>query len=91
VLTYRTGIELLPYLWMLCGAFAFAIMGAFAHALKNVCYWQVVAIARSILPLCLAAALAHSAGEKLVFRGPRSLWVRSIAGSVSLICRSPRC
>ncbi len=76
---------MLPYLWMLCGAFAFAIMGAFAHALGKVCYWQVVALTRSILPLCFAAILAHSVGEKLVFRGPRSLWVRSIAGSVSLV------
>lgn len=76
---------MLPYLWMLCGAFAFAIMGAFAYALRETCEWQVVALARSIVPLCIAAWLAHAAGVKLVFRGPRSLWVRSIAGSISLI------
>ena len=76
---------MLPYLWMLSGAFAFAIMGAFAYALREVCEWQVVALARSIVPLCVAAYLARSAGVTLVFRGPRSLWVRSIAGSVSLI------
>jgi len=71
---------------MLCGAFAFAIMGAFAFALREFCEWQVVALARSIVPLCAAAFLARSAGVALVFRGPRSLWVRSIAGSISLIC-----
>ncbi|MGE5193364.1 MAG: DMT family transporter [Deltaproteobacteria bacterium] len=79
------GIELLPYLWMLCGAFAFAIMGAFAHRLGEVCDWQVVALARSIVPLCVAAFLARSTGATLVLRGSRSLWLRSIAGSVSLV------
>lgn len=70
---------------MLCGAFAFAIMGAFAHALRDGCDWQAVAIGRSLVPLCLAVVLAHRAGEKLVFSGPPSLWVRSIAGSISLV------
>lgn len=76
---------MLPYVWMLCGAFAFAIMGAFARALRHDCEWQVIALARSTIPLCIAALVAHFAGIKLVFRGPRSLWIRSIAGSVSLV------
>lgn len=76
---------MLPYVWMLCGAFAFAIMGALAHALRGECEWQVIAVARSTIPLCIAALVAHFAGIKLVFRGPRSLWIRSIAGSLSLV------
>ncbi len=76
---------MLPYLWMLCGAFAFAVMGAMAHGLSAGCDWQVIALARSAVPLVVAALLARSAGAKLVFHGPRSLWVRSIAGSISLV------
>jgi drug/metabolite transporter (DMT)-like permease len=70
---------------MVCGAFAFSIMGACAHGLGEVCDWQVVALARSVVPLCIAAFLARSTGATLVLRGSRSLWLRSIAGSVSLV------
>ena len=70
---------------MLCGAFAFAIMGAIAFSLSKVCEWQVIALARTIIPLCAAVLLARSTGATLVLCGPRSLWVRSIAGSISLI------
>jgi drug/metabolite transporter (DMT)-like permease len=76
---------LLPYLWMVCGAFAFSVMGACAHGLGDVCDWQVVALARSLVPLCVATCLARSTGATLVLRGSRSLWLRSIAGSVSLV------
>ncbi len=76
---------MLPYLWMVCGAFAFSLMGACAHGLGDVCDWQVVALARSVVPLCVAACLARSTGATLVLRGSRSLWLRSIAGSVSLV------
>src|SRR5215467_1686935 len=70
---------------MVCGAFAFSIMGACAHGLGEACDWQVVALARSIVPLCVATCLARSTGATLVLRGSRSLWLRSIAGSVSLV------
>src|SRR5262249_35802938 len=65
---------------------AFAVMGAIAHCVGEVCDWQAVALARSIIPLIAATALARSSGARLVLHGPRSLWLRSIAGSVSLIC-----
>ncbi|MFO0948659.1 MAG: DMT family transporter [Planctomycetota bacterium] len=35
----------LPYLWMLSGAMAFALMGTIAHALGYVCDWQIIAFA----------------------------------------------
>src|SRR5207253_1566951 len=37
-------------------------------------------------PLVASAALAFASGTRLVFWKPLSLWVRSIAGSVSLVC-----
>jgi drug/metabolite transporter (DMT)-like permease len=70
---------------MLCGSLAFALMGALAHALAARCDWQVIALARSLLPLLLAAALVRRAGARFVFFRPRTLWVRSCAGSISLV------
>jgi drug/metabolite transporter (DMT)-like permease len=75
-----------PYLWMLIGSFAFALMAALAHALGPYCDWQVIALARTGLALVFSLLLAWSAGVPLVFARPRTLWIRSIAGSISLIC-----
>lgn len=74
-----------PFLWMLLGSFCFAIMGGFAHHLGRVCEWPVIALARSVIPVVLGAVLARAAGVRLVFPGPRLLWLRSLAGSCSLL------
>ena len=75
-----------PYIWMLAGAFSFALMGALAHALHARADWTVIALARVAVPLVLSAVAARAAGVPLVFWRPRSLWTRSLAGSVSLVC-----
>jgi drug/metabolite transporter (DMT)-like permease len=75
-----------PYVWMLVGSFCFAWMAAAAHALRFNYDWQVIALARSAIPLILSAALAVLVGARLVLFTPRILWVRSIAGSLSLVC-----
>ena len=86
-MTFRAGLQ--PYLWMLLGSFAFSWMGTLAHHLGSseghALDWQVVAIFRSLLPLVLVGGWALAAGVKLVFWKPRVLWMRSIAGSMSLI------
>jgi drug/metabolite transporter (DMT)-like permease len=61
-------------------------MAAAAHALRWHCDWQIIALARSTIPFVLGAALATLQGARLVLFTPRILWVRSIAGSVSLVC-----
>jgi drug/metabolite transporter (DMT)-like permease len=71
---------------MLVGSFCFAWMAAAAHALRSSYDWQVIALARSSIPLILSAALAVLGGARLVLFTPRILWVRSIAGSFSLVC-----
>ncbi len=71
---------------MLVGQFAFAIMATLAHALKDYCGWQVIAVGRSTIPMVLIALLAWWAHVPLVIFGTRSLWIRSIAGSISLVC-----
>ena len=76
----------LPYLWMLLGAGSFAVMSFLAASLKEECDWQWIAIARTGLAMVFAAGLAVGGGAKLVFFRPRKLWMRSIAGSVSLVC-----
>src|SRR5262249_60082622 len=64
---------------------AFASMGALAHALGGSCTWQVVALARTALPLLLVTPLALAGGARLVVFRPRTLWMRSIAGSFSMM------
>jgi drug/metabolite transporter (DMT)-like permease len=71
---------------MLVGSFFFAWMGTAAYALRFACDWQVIALARSSLALIFAALLATTGGARLVLLSPGILWVRSIAGSVSLVC-----
>jgi drug/metabolite transporter (DMT)-like permease len=61
-------------------------MTALAAALKDECDRQRIAIARTGLAMIFAASLAVAGGAKLVFLRPGKLWVRSIAGSVSLVC-----
>ncbi|MFM7058027.1 MAG: DMT family transporter [Planctomycetota bacterium] len=75
-----------PYLLMLAGAMAFAVMGLFAHAADGHCGWQWVALARSALALLIAASLAGWERTPLVFLRPRTLWIRSLAGSLSVLC-----
>jgi drug/metabolite transporter (DMT)-like permease len=75
-----------PYLWMLAGSLSFTGMAAFASILTRKCDWQAIAIARAGLVAVMAAVLAYLAGAKLVFLRPKRLWIRSIAGSCSMIC-----
>jgi drug/metabolite transporter (DMT)-like permease len=71
---------------MLAGAFFFAVMGAATHALGTRCDWLVVAFVRVLFMFVVTAALAHLAGARLALWTPRTLWVRSLAGSFSLVC-----
>ena len=73
-----------PYVWMLCGCVIFTLMGGLAHDLGATCDWQVIAMARAGLPLTFAAILALLSGTSFVFWSPGILWVRSIAGSLSM-------
>jgi drug/metabolite transporter (DMT)-like permease len=71
---------------MLLGSVSFAVMATMANALTPRCDWQIIALARTVLALIFAALLGYGAGVKFVFLRPRTLWVRSIAGSISLVC-----
>ncbi len=71
---------------MLLGAFAFSAMATLTHALGPTCDWQIVAVSRTGLALTFATLLTLAAGAKLVFLRPGTLWIRSIAGTISLVC-----
>jgi drug/metabolite transporter (DMT)-like permease len=77
---------MMPYLWMTAGSFAFSVMGAFAHAASEKCDWQVVAFARSTLIVLLVGGLAAWNRTPFVFFRPARLWLRSLSGSISLLC-----
>lgn len=70
---------------MLLGAGCFAVMAALAHALHRDLDWRTIALVRSLVPLVLTGGAAAAAGVRLVFWRPRTLWVRSLAGSASLV------
>ena len=74
------------YLLMLSSSLAFALMGAFGHLAGERVDWRLVACARTLLAFVFSAAFAASAGVRLVVWRPAILWVRSVAGSLSLLC-----
>jgi drug/metabolite transporter (DMT)-like permease len=74
-----------PYFYMLCGSLWFSWMGILTHALKDSVDWQIAALARSGLATVFAIMLALATRSPLVFPGPRILWIRSIAGSCSMV------
>jgi drug/metabolite transporter (DMT)-like permease len=75
-----------PYIWMTCGCFCLAWMGQFAHLLRDVCDWRVVALVRASLAFVFALGLAKLTGARLVLWRPGALWLRGCASSISLLC-----
>ena len=71
---------------MLCGCFSFAWMGQFAHLLAPPATGALFALARSFLAFSIALTLARLSGARLVLWRPGILWLRSCAGSLSLLC-----
>lgn len=73
------------YLLMLLSALAFSAMSACSFAAKDYCDWRAVLVTRAAAVFGLVYIFARSTGVRLVWAGPRTLWVRSIAGSVSMV------
>lgn len=74
------------YLSMLWGALAFASMGALGHLAGERCSWQLVALARTSLALIFSLIFALITGVRLVFLKPGTLWIRSLFGSIGILC-----
>ena len=75
-----------PAVWMISSALLFAMMGALTHGLGPRCDWLTIALVRAGFMFVFAVGLARAAGAKLVVWRPRTLWMRSLAGSFSLVC-----
>ncbi len=74
-----------PYLWILASTFTFSWMMVLTPLAGEGVGWQVVALVRSVIPLVLMSAWCLASGVRIVVLGPRILWMRSLAGSCSLI------
>src|SRR5687768_12137042 len=75
----------LPYWWMLVGAFFFSGMGILTHVLRETLPWQTIALVRTSLAFFIAAGMTWQAGASFAVWRPMTLWIRSIAGSLSLM------
>src|SRR4051812_37986886 len=73
------------YLWMLLGAASFSVMSFLTHTLRTTCTWQMVAMWRTGVALVLTLLLVRLMGTQLALWRPRTLWVRSFAGSIALL------
>lgn len=71
---------------MLWGSFAFALMGALGHLAGERCSWQLVVVARTSLALIISLTFALATGVKLFFWKPATLWLRSLSGSIGILC-----
>ncbi len=74
-----------PYVWMLCGCAWFAAMALLTHEAGRVYDWPTVALARSALVTLFAAVLAVRQRVRFVVLRPGMLWLRSLAGSLSMV------
>lgn len=75
-----------PFVWMLCGCGWFSAMSLLSSRLGQAgVAWQTLATARSCVAFLLSLGVAAALGVRLVAVGPRALWLRSIAGSCSML------
>jgi len=71
---------------MIQACLLFTVMGELAHALKESCPWQLVAATRAGLVFAFVALFAWARGKRLFLFNSPTLWLRSIAGSLSMVC-----
>jgi drug/metabolite transporter (DMT)-like permease len=71
---------------MLWASVSFAVMAAVSHWAGESCDWQLVAVSRASIAFLFSLIIAKVSSVKLVFRGPKTLWMRSLAGSTGILC-----
>src|SRR4051812_48813182 len=74
------------YLWMLLSAASFATMGALSKLLAVHVDWRFLAMVRAILMLIFAGGIGVAANIPFRVRATPVLWMRSIVGSMSMLC-----
>ena len=91
--TPRFGVPLGPYAWMIAGSFAFTWMGIWTFALSKSVVdgelagdWRVIAFFRSLIAFVGAVVCCSLRGGRFILFRPPMIWLRSIAGSASMVC-----
>ena len=79
-------VDRTAYLHMLWASLGFAVMAAFSHRAGEFCDWQLVVVARASVAFVFSLLLAKLSGVKLVLFSSNVLWLRSLAGSASMLC-----
>jgi drug/metabolite transporter (DMT)-like permease len=72
--------------WMLAASIAFSVMSVCIRLLSPACDWAFVAFIRSLFAFTSAVLLAMLGGVALPVLRPARLWLRGMAGSLSLAC-----
>lgn len=87
------GIPLGPYAWMIAGSFSFTWMGIWTFALSQSAAdgelagdWRVIAFFRSLIAFFGAVVCCALRGGRFIVIRPPMIWLRSIAGSASMVC-----
>jgi len=87
------GIPLGPYAWMIAGSFSFTWMGIWTFALSQSAAdgelardWRVIAFFRSLIAFFGAVVCCALRGGRFIVIRPSMIWLRSIAGSASMVC-----
>jgi drug/metabolite transporter (DMT)-like permease len=76
-----------PYLWMISSALSFSTMGAISKILADAhADWRFLALVRASLMLVFAVAIALLMKSEFPLRGTPMLWMRSLVGSLSMVC-----
>ena len=75
-----------PYLWMIAGSLCFATMGALSQKLAATADWRALALVRSTLMAVFAVGIGLATRAPLTLRGTPTLWMRSVVGSLGMLC-----
>jgi drug/metabolite transporter (DMT)-like permease len=70
---------------MLIGAFFFAMMSLLTESLSREYSFAWIACIRSLIATAVAVAMAWAGGVRLAFWRPKTLWLRSLAGCISMM------
>jgi len=76
------------FFWILTSSLAFATMGAISRALSwgGRMDWRLIGFVRAGLMFLLCLPIALTLPGRLPFPGSPTLWVRSIVGSLGMLC-----
>jgi len=82
----RLSASLAAYAWMSVSALLFASMNLTAHVAGAHVPWTLVAATRAGVGALVAALVARSRGAAFVTRATSAMWLRTLFGTISIMC-----